>query len=267
MRLKHRISIGGVQLDSLDNAILISGIDEAAGKDTITASSNALGSGQRITGIRRDTLDLTVRFSLAMKSKNASLMTEREELLEKIIAWAAGAEKSAIQLNYRPGRYLRAVLAQAPGAGDAFKWNSEYTMVFRAYSVPYWTDQTPSSIASKKAASSGTMTLALPGSAPSVADVTVVNQSGAAINSVTVTIGGKAMTFAGTGILPAGGTLTIDHPWSSKMIYLRARVGSKSVLAARTGADDFTVNPGDVAISWSASRAVSVTVSARGRYL
>ena len=267
MRLKHRISIGGVQLDSLDNAILVNWVDHAAGKDVITANSSARGSGQQITGIRRDTLDLTVRFSLALKSNKVSLMAEREELLEKIIAWAAGAKKNPIQVNYKPGRYLRAVLAQAPGAGDSSKFNTEYTMVFRAYSVPYWTDQTPSSIASKKAASSGSMTLALPGSAPSVADVTVVNQSGAAINSVTLTIGGKSMTFAGTGILPAGGTLTIDHPWTSKMIYFRARVGSKSVLAARTGADDFEVDPGDVAISWSASRAVSVTVSARGRYL
>ena len=37
MILKRRVALNGVQLDSLDNRILISGFDEAAGRDTIGA--------------------------------------------------------------------------------------------------------------------------------------------------------------------------------------------------------------------------------------
>ena len=51
MLLKRRVALDGVQLDELDERIIISGIDEAAGKDTISAVGSSAGMGQRITGL------------------------------------------------------------------------------------------------------------------------------------------------------------------------------------------------------------------------
>ena len=129
MVLKHRVALNGTQLDSLDNRILIQSVDEAAGKDTITAVSLGGADGQRITGKRRDTLDVTVKFSI-----NERNMEARSTLLDTINAWAYGG--GTLTLNNRTNKNLTVELVQAPGGGDQFKWTSEYTLVFRAYVEP-----------------------------------------------------------------------------------------------------------------------------------
>lgn len=260
MILKRRVALGGEQLDELDDRIIITGIDEAAGKDTINSTAAAAGYGQRITARRRETLDVSVRFALNIKNNN---MKARSQLLEKVNAWAANG--GWLTLNYRPDRRLYVVLAQAPGEGDMFNWTNEFTMMFRAYSVPYWTNTAATSVSSGTK-SSGSMVLDMPGNANSAANVTVQNKSGKTINKVTLTVNGYKMVFDN---LALGGTasLVIDHVQTDSLYYLRARIGGTSVMAKRTGANDFIVKPGKNNISFSADRAVNVTVSAGGRYL
>ena len=261
MILKRRVALNGVHLDSLDERIVITGIDEAAGKDNITATMSINGSGQRVVKKRRDTLDVTVKFAMAIKNDD---MEGRALLLEAVNAWAA--KGGWLTVNYRPDRRLGVVLAQAPGGGDQFNWANEYTIVFRAYAVPYWEDAAPAAATSGTAAS-GSMQITVPGSAETVADVIVANKSGAAIAKVELTIGGKYMKFETGTILASGQSLVINHPQTVNQIYFRATVNGSSVMRYRTGANDFSVQPGNAAISFSASRAVQVTVSVRGRYL
>ena len=54
MILSHRAALNEVQLDSLDDRILVQGVDEAAGKDQIASVSLFGGVGQRITNRHRD---------------------------------------------------------------------------------------------------------------------------------------------------------------------------------------------------------------------
>ena len=261
MVLKRRVALEGVQLDELDERIVISGIDEAAGKDNITAVGSSAGVGQRITGQRRDTLDVTVKFM--MKIKNGD-MEARELLLEKINGWAAAG--GWLTVGHRPDRRLNVVLAQAPGAGDMFNWTNEYTMVFRAYSVPYWEDRKTTTAASKTA-STGSFSLEVPGNVQTVAGLKIENMSGKTINKITVSVDGNSMEF--TGLNMAGdAVMTIDHVQKSEgLFYFRARIGSTSVLAKRTGANDFFARPGTRTVEFTADRAVRVTASVRGRYL
>ena len=70
MILKRRVALNGAQLDSLDERIIISGIDEAAGKENITAVASANANGQRFLQKRRDTLDVTVKFVLNIKNSD-----------------------------------------------------------------------------------------------------------------------------------------------------------------------------------------------------
>lgn len=260
MILKRRVALGGVQLDELDERIVISGIDEAAGRDSITAVGNSFGCGQRITGQKRDTLDVTVKFMMKIRNND---MAAREELLEKINGWAA--EGGWLTVGHRPDRRLNVVLAQAPGAGDMFNWANEFTMVFRAYSLPYWQDSQTTAAVSKSA-NSGTVSIDVPGNVKTVADVKIENMSGQAINNITVNVDGNEMAFRG---LNLGGTasLVIDHVMKAGLFYFRARIGSTSVLAKRTGANDFYARPGTRTITFSADRAVKLTASVRGRYL
>lgn len=272
MILKRRVALNGVQLDELDNRIIITGIDEAAGKDNISAVSCAAGCGQRVIRKRRESLDVTVKFALNLKNRTASQMRTRETLLEKINEWAANG--GTMTLDKRSGRMLTVMLAQAPGPGDTFNWTNEYTMVFRAYAVPYWEDSkvTSASSGTKKAdaATSGVFYLQVPGNTDTVAEMSVLNCSGSTINTVTLTVGTKAMRFTGLG-LGNNARLIVNHLKEPGLFVLRAYIQSGnntvSVLDKRTGADDFTVAPGKTRVAFSAQRAVIASVSARGRYI
>ena len=258
MVLKHRVALNGTQLDSLDNRILIQSVDEAAGKDTITAVSLGGADGQRITGKKRDTLDVTVKFSI-----NERNMEARSTLLDTINAWAYGG--GTLTLNNRTNKNLTVELVQAPGGGDQFKWTSEYTLVFRAYAVPYWQDVSETSETLEQD-DEGTGTLTMPGSAESIANALIQNKSGDTIENIELTINGYTMSFDNVG-LANNGYLTIDHVVIGSKYVLRARIGNASVLAHRSGADEFKVKPGENAISYTADGDVIVTVSAKGRYL
>jgi len=266
MILKRRVSLGGVQLDELDDRIIITGIDESAGKESITGVASAYGPGQRITNMRRETLDVTVKFAMRIKNDD---MAGRAELLEAVNAWAAPG--GWLKVGYRPNRRLNVILAQAPGGGDMFTWNSEFSLTFRAYSVPYWAD-TIDTTAESGSKANGSMSIDVPGSANTVANVTVANMSGSTINHVKLTVAGKVIEFNSLS-MTGSESLVIDHVQNSKIFYFRSRCGTsdsmRSVMKRRTAesADDFTVSPGITSVAWEADRAVKVTVKVRGRYL
>ena len=260
MILKRRVALGGVELDSLDNRILISGIDEAAGKESITAVGFAGGSGQRITGRKRDTLDVTVKFTMNIRNTD---MAEREALLQKVIGWAAPG--GWLKIGSRPGQRLMVTLAQAPGSGDMYSWANEFTIVFRAYSVPYWAESSAVSVKSGTA-TEGTLTIDVPGNTETVADAIIENKSGKTINRLKIKVGDSEISFTDLN-LGGSDSLTIDHAIRQDIAFFRARTSAGSVLAKRTGADDLKASPGQNTITFSAERAVAVTVNVRGRYL
>lgn len=260
MILAHRVALNGIWLDELDERINIKAINEGAGKETISAVSAAGGFGQRVVDRRRETLDVTVKFSMLIGPEE---MQERSALLERINGWAAGG--GYLTVNYRPGRRLRVLCVQAPGAGDQYEWTTVYQITFRAYTVPYWEDSEETSTYSATS-TGGEFYLTVPGNTVTVPRVVVENMSGANISGVNLTMGGRAMSFSNLG-LGGGQSLVIDHVDTGEIYYLRARIGNTSALRRRTGADDFVMAPGTNKIAFAASRAVRVTVAVRGRYL
>lgn len=283
MILRRRVSlepIGGkeTQLDDLDDRILISGIDEAAGKDNITAVSVAYRSGQRVTGARRDSLDVTVRFTLNIKNSERQ-MRQREELLEKVLGWAR--DGGWLRIGSRPGRKLLVMLATAPGAGDMFNWTNEFTLVFRAYSVPYWMDDAETSLV-QKSADGLYYGIEIPGNAETVVDLKIRNSSGKNVDEVTCGVARQMMTFrfpAGK-YLGADESLLIDHVQNNSIFYLRARIEHvegtsttyRSALLYRSGVDDFITTPGRTRIDFGmkysgVARGCVCRATVRGRYL
>lgn len=258
MILKHRVALNGTQLDSLDNRILIQSVDEAAGKETITAVSLGGGNGQRVTGRRRDTLDVTVKFSI-----NSRDMATRSTILDNINKWAYGG--GTLTLNNRGSKSLTVEFVQAPGGGDQFKWTSEFSMVFRAYTVPYWQDTTATSKALTQD-DAGSDTITMPGSTDTIGEATIQNKSGSTLNTVSLTVNGYTMAFTDLS-MANNATLTIDHITAGGAYVKRAKIGSTSVLDKLTGADEFILTPGSNTISYEAGGDVIVTVSAKGRYL
>ena len=172
-------------------------------------------------------------------------------------------------MGHRKNKRLMVVLVQAPGGGDMFNWTNEYTMVFRAYSLPYWSDTAYTTVQSKSKKST-TTSIDVPGNTETVADITVENMSGAKIDRISITVGDSKMDFTG---LAMTGTesLIIDHIHRADIYYIRARMkdgdNTRTVLQNRTGANDFYVQPGTQQVVVDADRAVQTTVSIKGRYL
>ena len=67
MQLRHRVALDGRQLDEIDWRIMIQKIETADGKENISAVSLMGGSGSRVTSEHRDSLDVTVKFTLRLR--------------------------------------------------------------------------------------------------------------------------------------------------------------------------------------------------------
>lgn len=256
MRLSRRVALNGVQLDSIDKHILIQGIEEAAGKDQISAVSLFGGSGQRITNQHRDSLDVTVRFSIDIKKTN---LQGRNDVFEKVCAWAAGG--GWLTINYKAGRRLNVICAQLPAAGDLWNWTNTYSIIFRAYGVPYWQQDIQSSI--RASGSTITRQIGVGGSATTVLDISFRCTSGTC-STFRVTAGSSMIELTGLS-LSAGQTLTIDHTAGG---LLRIMEGGVSALGKRTAAssDDLYVEPGTVTVTVTTQGSGTLTISCAGRY-
>lgn len=256
----HRATLGGRQMDQIDPAIVIQRIEEPPPKEQITTALLA-GGGSRITGRRRESLDVTIKFGIDIRKQQ---MAEREAIIEKINEWARPG--GLLRISQKPERRLRVILATPAAVGDPWDWTASYSLVFRAVCVPFWEQETPIS-AVTGVSTSGSCALAVEGSAETRADVTLENRSGAEISTCSITVGSSTMSFSGLG-MKGGESLVLDHT-EQGILRIRIRNGSgsyRSVILARTGADDFAVSPGSVTARFTAQRACQMTVSARGRF-
>ena len=258
MQLAHRAALNGAQLDEVDPRIIIKGIEEGAGKESVGSVSLGSADGTRITGKRRDTVEVQVRFSLNIRRDD---LQSRSDLFEAINAWAV--KGGYLTVNYKAGRQLYCDEVVLPGAGDQYKRTNEYTITFRAHAIPYW-QQDPAVSASTGTGTRGTGSIPVAGSARTVCDAELQNMSGANIASATIAVGGCSMSFSNLG-LGANETLKISH--NDKGV-LAIQIGTRSAMARRSdeSADDLFADPGNNGFSFSAQRACRLTVSCRGRF-
>lgn len=265
MQLRHRVALDGVQLDSVDSRIMISRIETGEGKDNVQSVSLADNSvGSRVTSIHRDSIDITIKFRIRLKKRR---MEEREEVVEKVNAWAMNG--GWLTTNYKTNRRIRVFRAKPAVAGDPWEWTKEYAVVFRACGVPYWQEQTPTTMRQQNV-SSANMTIGISGSDKTVMEAEFKNTSGSTCNTFSINTGESNMVFTDLG-LANGETLVIDHDDNGKRCLLRLRIRSaggvyRSVLDKRTGSDDLDVTPGIKNVSVSAGNAGTITISCSGRY-
>ena len=156
-----------------------------------------------------------------------------------------------------------------PAAGDLANWTAEFSIVFRAYGVPYWQQVTPTQIKVNSTRAT-TRTMEVPGTAETVLDATFQNVSGMDIATFVITAGSERFTLENLA-LKANETLAIEHTDEGLVrigIYNTSGVW-RSALGCRTAdsSNDLTVNPGTVQWSVTAPRAGRLTVSCCGRYV
>lgn len=259
MQLAHRAALNGVQLDEVDPRIIIQGIEGGAGKEVVSAIATGSGDGMRVTERHREYVECGITFSILARRNQ---LAERTAVLEAACAWAARG--GWLTVNYKPDRRLYVDEVVMPGEGDVWNRDNMYTITMRARAIPFWQNENAVSGVTGSGGS-GSGSLIVPGSARTVADAVLRNVSGATINSASITIGGQGMSFSGLD-MGNGESLVVDHLISSGKNIIRIRVGGRSAMACRSGADDFLIMPGNVGFSFSAQRACQLTVSVRGRF-
>lgn len=257
MILSKRVALGGVQLDELHDAIVIRSIDPGVPKETISAVSRMGGWGQRMTGQHWDTLEVSVTYAIDIPKHNLAV---RRQIFDAVNTWAL--RKGWLTVNWMEGRRFWVDKVIIPGSGDLWGWTDDYTIVFRAYNVPFWQDELPAQAASGISAS-GRVTIQVSGNMPSVLDATFQNRSGMTINNFWVQANGQRITLSSLG-LGGSATLTISHGTDG---LLKIRIGSTSVYQKYTGADDLIVSPGSVAVDFGADRAGQLIVQSYGRWV
>lgn len=258
MILSKRVALDGVYLDELHDSIVIRGFDPGVPSETIQAANMMGGSGQRITGQHWETLEASVAFAIDISKRDMAL---RREVYDAVMTWAS--RKGWLTVDWLTGRRMYVDKVVFPSSGDMWAWTDEYTIGFRAYSVPFWQDSEPSIASNAAPSASGQLSLHIGGNVESVVDAAFENRSGAVINSFQLAVNGNLLTIQSMG-LAANETLTISHGTNG---ILRIMAGNRSLYDRYTGADDLRVMPGTASVLFSAERAGILTVSSCGRWI
>ena len=257
MILSKRAALNGVQLDELHERIVILSVDPGVPNETIQATPRMGGVGQRVTSQHWNQIEASVTFGIDVPKENMAL---RREIFDAVNTWAL--RRGWLTTNEMPNRRLYVDKVVVPGSGDLWEWTAQFTVVFRAYNVPFWTDEAPAQVAGGIAAS-GRVVIPVGGNTGSVLDVSFRNRSNMTINNFWVQADGNRITLSNLG-LGGSSTLNIHHGVDG---LLRIEADGASVYHKYSGADDLYVNPGSVAVDYAADRAGTLTVTNYGRWI
>ena len=246
----HDCALNGASLSWLDERICVLDVQEDAPRLRLPAFPLPLG-GQFLSPVRES---LSVRVTFAIHEEDPA---RRWSLLERVRAWAA--DGGLLTLDARPDQQLTVVCTELPALA-AEDWTAPMTICFTTTCCPYWEAAEPTILTG-----SGTMTLALPGTADNApVSVTVTNEGSGPVSRLTLLCGGTCIIFEGIS-LAAGSKCLVDV----RDGLLSARINGESILPNRTpGSDDLLLAPcgKSCTVSVSGTQPLQATFSARGRY-
>ena len=251
MILSKRAALNGVQLDELFPEIVIRSVDPGVPHETVSAVSRGRGFGQRVTGQHWDTLEVSVTYAIDLPKKEMAL---RRQIFDAVNTWAL--QKGWLTVNRLEGRRFWVDKVVVPGSGDLWNWTNDFTIIFRAYGVPFWQDEIPAQAVSS-VTGNGSVALQVSGNVKSVLDISFQNRSGMTINNFQVQAAGNRIMLTSLG-LGGSAVLRISHGTDG---LLRITAGGTNVYSKYSGADDLYVDPGPVTVSFAADRAGVLTAS------
>lgn len=264
MVLMRRVALNGTELDSLDNSIIISKVDEEEAVKSISAVSRAC-PGQRVTNNHRDYIGVTVSFYIRLKKDS---LAGRDAVLDKVRKWARNG--GYLTVNYKIGKRLKVTCTELPGGNDLANWTAEYQVAFRAYEIPYWTTAAETSMTSAYVSAGTTVSATNNGTEDTPIDFSMEMNASATgtTNTLTVSLNGKTISFSGLGMV-AGDKLRYYHDENGlALITLTHNGTTTSAYSKRTeqSADELYVAPGVNSVGFSATGNARYNVSFRGRY-
>lgn len=257
MILRHRVALNGIQLDEVDPAVLVLGVAEEAAARQQTAV-NQWAVGQRLTANRLNYIDVTVTFAVRIKKSD---MQGHTRVFGAVSRWAnTGGYLTA---SHRDGQRIRVACVGISRLADPVKWETEYTITFRAYERPFWEDVREW----VDTVSGTTFVHKLParGTQPTQLDLYLKNTTSGIMNTLTVSTDEDEMEFEDLSLGP-GKILAITHSETGLLVIKNST--NTSLMTARTleSSDDLTLRPGLNTITVTAQCAAEATFRYRGRW-
>lgn len=276
MRSRYRVSLGGVQLDSIDENLLILDISHSSSGEQITQSKVSGLDGYDVGDAYIEKTIVTVTFELHIYNP-----MERNYVCQLVNKWAEAGGTLAtsdryiitgIAVDKKTGkksystegqRLFQTRCEKYADIESARNWTDPLTIVFATTSEPHWCSQNTKTLTLTGKSAKGTLKLdGNIGNAPVYATVTAK----AAVSSFQITVGSTMLKLTGLN-LTTNGTLEIDYV---RTRYLRIRADGKSVMSKLDpSSNDRLLAPcGEkTAVSITANAKVSVVITARGRWL
>ena len=258
MILSRRVSLHGVQLDQLNSAIVIRNVTFGSPKENVQAVSRIGGAGQRITTRHIDTLDVAVVYAINLPKTS---LQSRRTVYETVCAWAL--QGGWLTVGHNNGRRMWVEQVTVEDPEDFWDWTKDFTILFRAYSVPFWQDATATSTV-KESYNGNAFDITVTGHYRTVLDVEYKNTSGSAMTAFSITAGNSTIALTGLSIAN-NSKLTITHDETGLLKILN---GTTSLMDKRSSgsSDDLYIDPGTRSVTATTASAGDLTVSFYGRY-
>ena len=257
MTSRYRISVGGVQLDTLDKNLLILDIGYANPDRNVKKQTAANLNGVDIADTYVGEGRVTVTFELHIYD-----VAKRNEACQKVNAWAA--KGGSLVTNDRSGQYLQNVTCeQYADISSAKNWTDPLTLVFATTNNPYWVASKAKSVSMTGKSASGTLSMDGNTGSALVGVTVTANES---ISSLQMTCGSTTIKL--TGISVASGKQVIVDYINSRFIRIRANGSSVMAKLDRSSSDNLLAKCGaSNKVSISANGKVTASFSARGCFL
>lgn len=213
---RYRVSLGGVQLDSLDDNIRILDIAYQPMEKQVNRQKTGDLDGFDISGETFQGQSVTVALEVHLYDTN-----ERNEAIQKINQWAAAG--GTLVTSDRKNQFLTVRCARHAAVDSAKKWTDPVKLIFETTTRPYWESSAQKTVTLGGANVSGT--LAMDGNTGK-AMVGVEMTANAAISAVKFTVGSTVIDIAGLS-MTSGQKLILDYLDGR---YLRVKANGSSVM-------------------------------------
>lgn len=248
---RYRVSLGGVQLDSIHDKLLILDVRYGPKKTERQKISAANLDGYALSGEFSSERSVTVIFELHIYDT-----AERNRVCQLVNAWAENGR--TLKTSDREGQYLTVYCDQQAEIGSVRNWTDPLSLVFTTKWKPDWTSEKESVVTLNGKSASGT--LKLDGNLGS-ALVSVSATAAEAVSSFQATVGDTTIYLTGLSV-PAGQKIEISYIDDR---YLRIRANGKSVRMKPESSDNLRAPCGaNTKVSFTANKKMTVVFSARG---
>lgn len=251
---RYEATLNNVALSSLNQKILI--LDIQYGEYTYNDTTFQIAKRQGVRLHDRHIPESTVTITFAIREYN---IVQRQTICANIVKWARNG--GTLKTNDRTGQHLNVVMKKPPVISSAMRWTDTLQIVFAAYALPFWENDSYSSAIGYSAAAS--MGLSVTGNVYG-APVSVVCTARAPITSLSLTVNGRTMTLSGLSIAT---NQKIEIGYDENMIqYIKC--GDTSLLDKRSGVDDLLVDCGGYnTVSYTADGNVACEFKVRGLWM